>query len=109
MDFKDQISQLCERVVKIKDQIHTEESTKHSLVMPFIQALGYDIFNPCEVVPEYTCDIGTKKGEKIDYAIFKDKQPIVLIECKHWAQNLVLHDNQLLRYFHVSKALSLAY
>lgn len=104
MDFKDQIRQLCDRVVKLKEQIQTEEATKHSLVMPFIQALGYDIFNPCEVVPEYTCDIGTKKGEKIDYAIFKDSQPIILIECKHWAANLTLHDNQLLRYFHVSKA-----
>ncbi|MDD4309460.1 MAG: type I restriction enzyme HsdR N-terminal domain-containing protein [Candidatus Cloacimonetes bacterium] len=104
MDFKDQIRQLCDRVIKLKDQIQTEEATKHSLVMPFIQALGYDVFNPCEVVPEYTCDIGTKKGEKIDYAIFKDNQPIMLIECKHWAANLTLHDNQLLRYFHVSKA-----
>lgn len=104
MDFKDQIKQLCDRVVKLKDQIQTEEATKHSLVMPFLQTLGYDIFNPCEVVPEYTCDIGTKKGEKIDYAIFKDGQPIMLIECKHWAANLTLHDNQLLRYFHVSKA-----
>jgi hypothetical protein len=55
-------------------------------------------------MPEYTCDIGTKKGEKIDYAIFKEDQPIVLMECKHWKQDLVLHDNQLLRYFHVSKA-----
>ncbi|MCK7532221.1 MAG: type I restriction enzyme HsdR N-terminal domain-containing protein [Marinilabiliales bacterium] len=57
-----------------------------------------------EVIPEYVCDIGTKKGEKIDYAIFKEGQPIILIECKHWAQKLDLHDNQLLRYFHVSKA-----
>ena len=72
--------------------------------MPFIQTLGYDVFNPLEIVPEYVTDIGTKKGEKIDYAIFKDEQPTILIECKHWAQNLNLHDGQLLRYFHVSKA-----
>jgi hypothetical protein len=72
--------------------------------MPFIQALGYDVFNPLEVIPEYVCDIGTKKGEKIDYAIIKEGDPIILIECKHWKQDLVLHDNQLLRYFHVSNA-----
>lgn len=71
--------------------------------MPFINALGYDVFNPLEVLPEMTCDIGTKKGEKIDYAIMKDDQPILLIECKHWKQDLNLHDNQLLRYFNVSK------
>lgn len=104
MDFKDQIKILGERVTKLKDQIQTEEATKHSFVMPFIQTLGYDIFNPAEVVPEFISDIGLKKGEKIDYAIFLEGKPTILIECKHWAQNLSIHDGQLLRYFHVSKA-----
>ncbi|WP_373513522.1 type I restriction endonuclease [Persicitalea sp.] len=104
MDFKDQVKLLSERVSKLKDNIHTEEATKNAIIMPFIQALGYDVFDPTEVVPEYICDIGTKKGEKIDYAIFKDGQPIILIECKHWKQKLDVHDGQLLRYFHVSHA-----
>jgi len=104
MDFKDQIKQLGDRVTKLKDQIQTEEATKNAFIMPFIQSLGYDVFNPTEVVPEFVADIGIKKGEKIDYAIFKDGSPTILIECKHWAQNLNLHDGQLLRYFHVSKA-----
>ena len=84
MDFKDQIKQLGDRVAKLKDQIATEEATKNAFIMPFIQTLGFDVFNPLEVVPEYICDIGTKKGEKIDYAIFKDDVPAILIECKHW-------------------------
>lgn len=104
MDFKDAIKQISERAGKLKDNLQTEEATKNALVMPFLQALGYDVFNPLEVTPEYICDIGTKKGEKIDYAIFRDGQPIMLIECKHWKQDLTLHDNQLLRYFHVSNA-----
>jgi hypothetical protein len=104
MEFRDQIKQLGDRVAKMKDQIQTEEATKNAFIMPFLQVLGYDVFNPLEVVPEYVTDIGTKKGEKIDYAIFKDGNPTILVECKHWAQNLNLHDNQLLRYFHVSKA-----
>jgi predicted type IV restriction endonuclease len=104
MDFKDQIKQLGDRVAKLKEQIHTEEATKNAFIMPFLQVLGYDVFNPTEVVPEYITDIGTKKGEKIDYAIFKDGNPTILIECKHWAQNLNIHDGQILRYFHVSKA-----
>lgn len=104
MDFKDSIKQIADRVEKLKDSILTEEATKNALVLPFIQALGYDVFNPMEVTPEYTCDIGTKKGEKIDYAIFIKNKPCILIECKHWNQSLTLHDNQLLRYFHVSKA-----
>ena len=67
-----------------------------SLIIPFIQCLGYDVCNPVEVIPEYIADIGIKKGEKIDYAIMKDGHVTILIECKHWAQNLDLHDGQLL-------------
>ena len=104
MDFKDEIKQIGERVAKLKDQILTEEATKNAFIMPFIKALGYDVFNPFEVVPEFVSDIGLKKGEKIDYAIFVEGNPTILVECKHWAQNLDLHDGQLLRYFHVSKA-----
>lgn len=104
MDFKDAIKQLAERIDSIKDNLLTEEATKNALIMPFINSLGYDVFNPLEVVPEMTCDVGTKKGEKIDYAILSDGEPIILIECKHWKQDLNLHDNQLIRYFNVSKA-----
>lgn len=104
MDFKDSIRQISERIENLKDNLRTEEATKTALIMPFINALGYDVFNPLEVLPEMCCDIGTKKGEKIDYAIMKDGEPVILIECKHWAQDLNLHDNQLLRYFNVSKA-----
>ena len=104
MDFKDSIKQISERIENLKSNLQTEEATKTALIMPFINALGYDVFNPLEVLPEMCCDIGTKKGEKIDYAIMRDGEPIILIECKHWQQDLNLHDNQLLRYFNVSKA-----
>lgn len=104
MDFKDSVKQITDRIEMLKGNLQTEEATKNALIMPFITALGYDVFNPMEVLPEMTCDIGTKKGEKIDYAIMKDGEPIILIECKHWEQDLNLHDNQLIRYFNVSKA-----
>lgn len=104
MDLKDLIKQITERIEKLRDSLLTEEATKNALIMPFLQALGYDVFNPLEVVPEFTCDIGTKKGEKIDYAIMQNGEPIILIECKHWKDTLTLADNQLLRYFHVSPA-----
>ncbi len=104
MDFKDHIRQLGERVERVKENVLTEEATKNALIMPFLQVLGYDVFNPLEIVPEYVTDVGTKKGEKIDYAIFKDGAPVILVECKHHSANLDLHNGQLLRYFHVSKA-----
>ncbi len=103
MDLKDQLRLIGERT-KHKDAIATEEATKNAFIMPFLQALGYDVFNPIEVVPEFVADLGLKKGEKIDYAIFKEGEATILIECKHWAQNLNVHDGQLMRYFHVSKA-----
>ena len=104
MDFKDQILQLSERINKQKDGIKTEEATKNAFIMPMIASLGYDIFNPFEVVPEMDCDLIKKKGEKIDYAIMKDESPILLIECKHCKQDLNLHDTQLQKYFVASKA-----
>lgn len=79
MDFKDQIKQLGDRVAKMKDRILTEEATKNAFIMPFIQALGYDVFNPMEVVPEFVADIGIKKGEKVDYAILKDDTPKTIV------------------------------
>ena len=104
MDFKDAILQLADRISKLKDNIATEEATKNAFIMPMISALGYDVFNPLEVVPELDCDLVKKKGEKIDYAIIKDGVPILLIECKHIDQDLTLHDTQLQKYFVASNA-----
>lgn len=104
MDFKDELKALGEKVIKLKDSILTEEATKNAFIMPFIRCLGYDVFDPHQVTPEYIQDVGIKKGEKIDYAILRDGTPVILIECKHHLQNLDLHDGQLLRYYHVSKA-----
>jgi hypothetical protein len=105
MDFKDLIRQLGERVTKLKAQVTTEEATKNAFIMPFIKELGYDVFNPLEVVPEFVADIGIKVGEKIDYAIMKDGAPIILIECKSHTAPLNVHNaSQLFRYFHTTNA-----
>lgn len=99
------MTNLSSRAQKQLSHIQTEEATKTALVMPFINALGYNVFDPTEVVPEYICDIGTKKGEKIDYAIMRDGKPIILFECKHVDSDLnVNHASQLFRYFHVTEA-----
>lgn len=104
MELKESLKQLAERAAKLKDNLLTEEATKNALIMPFIQALGYDVFNPLEVVPEMDCDLTKKKGEKIDYAIMRDGEPIIVIECKHWQQPLDLHKAQLSRYYVATKA-----
>lgn len=104
MDFKDEILQFAKRVDRLLPQIKTEEATKTSLIMPFLKILGYDVFDPFEVQPEFIADIGIKKGEKVDYAILRDEKPVILIECKHYADGLDPHNSQLFRYFHTTEA-----
>ncbi len=104
MEFKDSVIQFSSRVEKLCPQIQTEEATKNALIMPFIQLLGYDVFNPFEVNPEFVADIGIKKGEKVDYAIMKEGNAIMLIECKHYSEKLDPHNSQLFRYFHTTPA-----
>lgn len=105
MDFKDQIKLLGDIVNKFKAQVNTEEATKNAFIMPFIKELGYDVFNPFEVTPELVADVGIKQGEKIDYAIMQNGEPIILIECKHHAIPLNVNNaSQLFRYFHTTKA-----
>lgn len=104
MDFIDSLRRLADRIPALKDSVLTEEATKNAFIYPFIRALGYDLYDPLEVVPEMTCDYGTKKGEKIDIAIKIDGKPQILIECKHWKDDLGKHSGQLFRYFGVSDA-----
>lgn len=105
MDFKEQIKQIAKSINTMRDSIITEEATKTAFILPFIQTLGYNIFNPLEVTPEYTADLGLKQGEKVDYAIQKDNAPILFIECKKIGAELnIQNESQLLRYFHTSTA-----
>ena len=104
MDFGDQLRDLAKSFDDIKGELQTEESVKHSLIMPLIQALGYNVFNPTEVVPEFTADIGIKKGKKVDYAIIINGKPLLLIEAKTIDTELNPHATQLTRYFSATEA-----
>lgn len=105
MDFIDQLQELAVKIPKICDVLKTEEATKNALIMPFISILGYDIFDPTEVIPEFVADVGIKKGEKVDYAVKKDEKIIMLFECKHCGGDLnINHASQLFRYFAVTEA-----
>lgn len=97
--FAEQLKSLGKRINSLKDSITNEEATKTAIVMPFFQILGYDVFNPLEFCPEFTADVGIKKGEKVDYAILLKGEPVILIECKSVNEKLTKHDSQLFRYF----------
>ena len=104
MNFDEDIKNFADRIKSMKNNILTEEATKTSLIMPFFQLLGYDVFNPMEFIPEFTADVGTKKGEKVDYAISVNNKLRMLIEAKSINENLEKYDSQLFRYFGTTKA-----
>jgi hypothetical protein len=106
MEFAELLSAMSLKVRNQRDAIQTEEGTKNAFVMPFISTiLGYDVFNPLEVVPEFTADVGIKKGEKIDYAIMRDGEVQMLMECKKSTEPLKIENaSQLYRYFAVTNA-----
>jgi hypothetical protein len=106
MEFTELLAAIALKVRNQRDAIQTEEGTKNAFVMPFISTiLGYDVFNPLEVVPEFTADVGIKKGEKIDYAIMRDGEVQILMECKKSTEPLKIENaSQLYRYFAVTNA-----
>lgn len=96
---------LSERVKSHSSSMVTEEAVKTAVVLPFLRALGYDVFDPSEVIPEFTADAVGKKGEKVDYAIKIDGEIRILIECKPITTKLEkAHLSQLYRYFSVTDA-----
>lgn len=106
MDFSEQLQSLAKKIAQQSSMITTEEATKNAFVMPFLnRVLGYDVFDPTEVIPEFTADTGIKKGEKVDYAILKDGQIQILVERKKYSEKLsTKHSGQLFRYFSVTNA-----
>lgn len=108
MDFIDEIKILGGRSKNLASNLLTEEATKTSLILPFIQLLGFDIFNPTEVVPEYQAEAGVKKDQRVDYALQKNNKPIILIEAKSYSTELgPEHEDQLRRYFPFVKSASI--
>lgn len=106
IDFTARLQNLANKMAQVASTLETEEATKNALIMPFLhQVLGYDVFDPTEVVPEYSADTPGKRNEKVDYAILKDNSVQILIECKRFKEKLsTKHASQLFRYFTVSKA-----
>ncbi|TDP90565.1 type I restriction endonuclease [Labedaea rhizosphaerae] len=106
MAIGDRVAELSAKLATQRAVIETEEATKNAFVMPFIgRVLGYDVFNPSEVIPEFTADLGTKKGEKIDYALVHGGAVQILIETKKITEPLRWeHASQLYRYFSVTNA-----
>ncbi len=102
------VEQICERIDAVKGR--GEEATKQALVYPMLEALGYNIWLPTEVCPEYEADFAIKKNgqkEKVDIAILKDNIPQIFVEVKSIDVNLDGHEGQLARYFNSCNSVTL--
>ncbi|MBQ9258978.1 MAG: type I restriction enzyme HsdR N-terminal domain-containing protein [Neisseriaceae bacterium] len=99
--FETQIQKIAEKIKNQKQLATNEEATKQAFILPFFQALGYDIFNLEEVFPEYGADFQkNKKPDCVDYCILKGDSPILLIECKLFSKCLENGEkDQLKKYF----------
>lgn len=105
MTFKDDVADLARRAISAQAIAQTEEATKNAIVMPFLRVLGFDVFDPSQIIPEYVADVGLKKGEKIDYAVKIGDRIEYLVEAKSVSTNLRdAQYSQLFRYFHTCDA-----
>lgn len=107
MSFVEDIAKLSEQVRKRAEQVVGEEATKQALILPFLSTLGYDIWDPTEVIPEFISDSAKKKAgqfEKVDYAVAINSTIVMLIEAKARGQKTEAHDGQLDRYFSWTKS-----
>lgn len=105
-DFGDRIKAVVAELRKRVPHCKTEEATKMSLILPFLEkVLGWNPYDPHQLVPEFAADIGTKRGEKVDFATLADDEPAILIEAKKYGTALGReHMNQLYRYFACTSA-----
>lgn len=105
MSFKEDVADLAKRAISAQAVAQTEEATKNAIVMPFLRVLGFDVFDPNQIIPEYVADVGLKKGEKIDYAVKIGDRIEYLVEAKSVSVNLrEAQYSQLFRYFHTCDA-----
>lgn len=105
MSFKEDVADLAKRAISAQAVAQTEEATKNAIVMPFLRVLGFDVFDPTQIIPEYVADVGLKKGEKIDYAVKIGSRIEYLVEAKSVSTNLRdAQYSQLFRYFHTCDA-----
>lgn len=101
--FKEKIIAHAKHVAKVGIHCTTEETTKQALILPLLDILGFNPYDPTKVVAEYTADLkGVKAGERVDYALFCQHFPVMLIEAKSYKENLNNHAPQLARYFNAT-------
>lgn len=99
-NFKLRLKNHIEHVKNVGTHCTTEETTKQALILPFLDILGFNAYDPQKVRAEYGADFpGVKVGERVDYALFCQGVPVMFIEAKSFREKMDNHCPQLSRYF----------
>lgn len=108
-EFHEKIASHAQHVLRVGEHCTTEETTKQALILPLLDILGFNAYDPTKVRAEYSADLpGVKNGERVDYALFCQSIPVILIEAKSYNENLNNHAPQLMRYFNASPEVEFA-
>lgn len=108
-EFRERLKRHAEHVKANGIHCSTEETTKQALVLPLLDILGFSPFDPLKVKAEYCADLpGIKVGEKVDYALFSNGQPVMFIEAKGYSQKLTNHTGQVARYFNATTGIKMS-
>lgn len=107
MAFSDSVRTLANQIEERRKHVATEEAVKQALILPFIALLGFDIYNPAELIPEYRAG-WAKVSEKIDYCVQIHGKPILFFEAKGPNESLASYDAQLAKYFNSTPEIKFA-
>jgi len=103
MDIQEFAKMVSSRAV----QCRNEEGVKQFLIIPFLQHLGYNVFDPDEVRPEHHADFSEKYKNRVDYAVLTEGEPRIGIEAKNVGAPLTDARGQLRSYFNAAPTIKL--
>jgi hypothetical protein len=102
-DFLARLKSHVEHIKNVGAHCSTEETTKQALILPMLDILGFNPYDPTKVRAEFNADfLGAKVCERVDYALFCQGVAVVFIEAKAYAEKVTNHSPQLSRYFNSS-------
>lgn len=84
-DLHSKLTAIAERMPTIRSVCTNEESTKLFLVLPVLNALGYDVTDPTVVQPEYGADFRDGISDRVDYAILLTANRSSPSSARRWA------------------------
>lgn len=107
--FKEKLLGHVEHIKNVASHCATEETTKQALILPLLNILDFNPFDPQKVKAEYGANLpGVKANERVDYALYSDGHPVMFIEAKSINEKLTNHAGQLARYFNSTPGVSIA-